>query len=128
MEVFILITKSFTSQSEAKWPSSLSHFQFEDPHRGVGSYLNQQTGASGSSVFLVPVLTWTVPKQGVILSSLSIFFFDLKAGLVSHWSAGWSGDEALWVPCFRQDLGSQRIVAMRTGNPFHLAFIDDDFC
>ena len=36
--------------------------------------------------------------------------------------------EALLVSCFRQDLGSQRIVAMRTGNPFNLAFIDDDFC
>lgn len=58
------------------------------------------------------------------MSSLSVFLCDLKAG---HWSAGWSGDEALWAPCFRQDLGSQRMVTMRTGHSFNLAFVYD-FC
>ena len=58
------------------------------------------------------------------MSSLSIFLFDLKAG---HWSAGWGGDETLWAPCFRQDLGSPRMVTMRTGHSFNLAFVYD-FC
>lgn len=51
-------------------------------------------------------------------SSLSTFLLDLKAGLPSHWSAAWRGDETLWAPCFRQDLGSQIMVTVSTGHCF----------
>lgn len=93
-----------------------SHFHSGDPHRGVDHYLSPVDRSYWVLSVHGPSLDLDSSKAGNHFeSSPSTFLFDLNAELASHRSSGWREDRARWAPCFRQGLGSRRMVTMRTG-------------